>query len=131
MIVFLTLLSLLQAKAIPIPLGPETFSVTPNTILFGRATPVCLCDGSATADRTLFEIVRSCLLTIAACVYRAIHQNIPDPEAGWWKKQAIRVKITLIALIAPELMIWWAMRQWFGAKEVADQVNAIFPGKIF
>ncbi|TFK63994.1 hypothetical protein BDN72DRAFT_775221 [Pluteus cervinus] len=78
-------------------------------------------------ERTMLSIVRSCLLTVAACVYRAIHQNIPDPEAGWWKRQAIRAKITFYALMTPELMILWAMRQWFGAKEVADQVNKVKP----
>ncbi|TFK60627.1 hypothetical protein BDN72DRAFT_805573, partial [Pluteus cervinus] len=75
----------------------------------------------------MWSIIRSCLLTIAACVYRVIHQNIPDPEAGWWKRQGIRAKITLYVLMTPEMMIWWAMRQWFGAKEVADQVNNVKP----
>ncbi|TFK63983.1 hypothetical protein BDN72DRAFT_826105, partial [Pluteus cervinus] len=78
-------------------------------------------------ERTMLSIVRSCLLTIGACVYRAIHQNIPDPKASWWKRQAIRAKITLYALMAPEMVIYWAMRQWFGAKEVADQVNEVKP----
>ncbi|TFK70504.1 hypothetical protein BDN72DRAFT_536481 [Pluteus cervinus] len=127
MIVFFALMSLLQARAIPIPLGPGTFPITPNTILFGRATPVCLCDGSATADRTLFEIVRSCLLTIAACVYRSIHPNIINPKASLWRRQWLRLKITFYALMTPEMMIWWAMRQWFGAQIVADRVNRTHP----
>ncbi|TFK61797.1 hypothetical protein BDN72DRAFT_777865 [Pluteus cervinus] len=71
--------------------------------------------------RTLYDIVRSCVFTIAACVYRAIHQNIPDPEATMWGKLRVRIKMTIYALIAPEAFIWWAMRQRYGAIEIAKE----------
>ncbi|TFK61788.1 hypothetical protein BDN72DRAFT_934304 [Pluteus cervinus] len=71
--------------------------------------------------RTLYDIVRSCLFTIAACVYQAIHQNMPDPKAKMWGRLQVRIKITIYALIAPEMMIWWAMRQWYGAIEIAKE----------
>ncbi|TFK60324.1 hypothetical protein BDN72DRAFT_828976 [Pluteus cervinus] len=77
-------------------------------------------------ERTLVDIIRSCLFTIAACVYRAIHQNIPDPEATWWQRQWLKTKITLLALLAPEMMIWWAMKQWMGAKVIKDRLNLLF-----
>ena len=32
--------------------------------------------------------------------------------------------------MTPELIVWWAMRQWLEAKGVADQVNAITPGML-
>ncbi|TFK60016.1 hypothetical protein BDN72DRAFT_965873 [Pluteus cervinus] len=122
-----SLLLLLQARAAPITAGPETAATIAHTLLWGIESRI---DGSEIADRTVYSIVRSCLLTIAACVYRAIHQNIPDPEASWWRRQVTRMKITFYALIAPEAMVWWAMRQWFGAREVADQVNKVKPGKL-
>ncbi|TFK58955.1 hypothetical protein BDN72DRAFT_890410 [Pluteus cervinus] len=75
--------------------------------------------------RTLYEIVRSCVFTIAACVYRAIHQNIPDPEATMWGKLRVRIKMTIYALIAPEAFIWWAMRQRYAAIEIAREVNEL------
>ncbi|TFK59514.1 hypothetical protein BDN72DRAFT_597188 [Pluteus cervinus] len=120
----LLLASLVGAWAVPISTGPVTAPTMAHTIIWGIEARDA---GCSLTERTLFSIIRSCLLTIAACVYRAIHQNIPDPKAGWWKRQAIRAKITFYALMAPEMMIWWAMRQWFGAKEVADQVNAVYP----
>ncbi|TFK58067.1 hypothetical protein BDN72DRAFT_866247, partial [Pluteus cervinus] len=52
-----------------------------------------------------------CVLTVFACVYTALHPNIPDPEAKLWKK------------ISPEAVIWWAMRQWYGARSIARDVN--------
>ncbi|TFK60564.1 hypothetical protein BDN72DRAFT_828836 [Pluteus cervinus] len=120
----LLLASLLGASAFPISGGPETTPTIAHTIIWGIQARG---DGSGMVERTMLSIVRSCLLTVAACVYRAIHQNIPDPEAGWWKRQAIRAKITFFALMAPEAIIFWAMRQWFGAKEVADQINGVKP----
>ncbi|TFK65762.1 hypothetical protein BDN72DRAFT_845142 [Pluteus cervinus] len=33
------------------------------------------------------------------------------------------MKVTFYALIAPELIIWWAMRQWFGARRVVRMMN--------
>ncbi|TFK67040.1 hypothetical protein BDN72DRAFT_771268 [Pluteus cervinus] len=75
--------------------------------------------------RTLYDILRSCFFTIAACVYRAIHQNIPDPTMTMWGRLWVRIKITIYALIAPEAMIWWAMRQRYGAIEVVKGVNRL------
>ncbi|TFK60013.1 hypothetical protein BDN72DRAFT_905337 [Pluteus cervinus] len=115
---------LAQAWAIPTSAGPRTIPTSAHIILWGIEPRD---DGSGTAQRTMYQVVRSCFLTIAACVYRSIHQNIPDPKAGWWKRQIIRVKITFWALIAPELMVWWALRQWTGAKVVMDDVNKVKP----
>ncbi|TFK60628.1 hypothetical protein BDN72DRAFT_506950 [Pluteus cervinus] len=124
MLLLLLFFSLLGSRAFPIEGGPETTPTMAHTIVWGiEARSDC----AGMAERTMLSIVRSCLLTIAACVYRAIHQNIPDPEAGWWKRQAIRAKIAFYALVAPEAVIWWAMRQWIGAKEVAGQVNRVKP----
>ncbi|TFK63980.1 hypothetical protein BDN72DRAFT_926618 [Pluteus cervinus] len=119
----LLLASLLGAWAVPISGGPETPPTMAHTIVWGIEAR----DGSGMVERTMLSIVRSCLLTVAACVYRAIHQNIPDPNASWWKRQAIRAKITFYTLMTPEVVIWWAMRQWIGAKEVAEQVNEVKP----
>ncbi|TFK60457.1 hypothetical protein BDN72DRAFT_726550, partial [Pluteus cervinus] len=75
--------------------------------------------------RTLVDITRSCVLTIGACVYRAIHPNIPDPEAPRWKVRLERFQVTILALIAPELVIFWAIRQWLGARLIMQEVNKV------
>ncbi|TFK59897.1 hypothetical protein BDN72DRAFT_805965 [Pluteus cervinus] len=115
----------LSSLSLPLPIDIPTL-VSRSTLTNLTATALCDCSNSQ-LQRSLFDIIRSCLLTIAACVYRAIHQNVPDPDASWWKRQRIRVKITFYALIAPEAVIWWAMRQYFGAQQVAEQVNQIYP----
>ncbi|TFK61560.1 hypothetical protein BDN72DRAFT_849562 [Pluteus cervinus] len=122
MLFFLLIASAYKAYALPTPLGPEAFSSTPFTILYARSA--CNCGPQ---DRALVDIIRSCVLTIFACIYTALHPNIPDPEANAWQKICKRLKISFYMLIAPEAVIWWAMRQWYGAREIAKAVNKINP----
>ena len=125
MLFFLLIASAYKAYALPTSLGPEVFSYTPFTLLYSRSTP-CDCGPQ---DRSLVDIVRSCVLTIFACVYTALHPNIPDPKANDWQKFLGRLKMSFYMLIAPEAVIWWAMRQWYGARRIAKDVNKISPGE--
>ncbi|TFK64169.1 hypothetical protein BDN72DRAFT_280572 [Pluteus cervinus] len=124
LIIFSTLLPFLQAGAVPLSFGAETAPTIVHTIVWGLESRN---DCSGPATRTLYQIVRSCAFTIAACVYRAVHQNIPDPKASKWKRTWLRLKIALYALVVPELMVAWALRQRIGAKTIADQVNQLVP----
>ncbi|TFK63212.1 hypothetical protein BDN72DRAFT_826831 [Pluteus cervinus] len=114
MLTVLLIIVLAYMRVGAIPMSP------PSTIapaIYG-IHPRCDCSGTGADGRTIYDIVKSCLFTIAACVYRAVHQNIPDPELGFWGRLRVTMKVTFYALIAPELIIWWAMRQWFGARGV-------------
>ncbi|KAG1896614.1 uncharacterized protein F5891DRAFT_1175175 [Suillus fuscotomentosus] len=71
--------------------------------------------------RTLWTIVSSSVLTIFACTYSAIHPNIPSPKDSYTGIQMRRLGIIIMALIAPELMVTWAMRQLFSANQVTKQ----------
>ncbi|TFK59748.1 hypothetical protein BDN72DRAFT_580594 [Pluteus cervinus] len=102
--------------------GPATDPTLAHTVFFGIQPRTA---GAEANMRTLYDIVRSCVFTIAACVYRAIHQNIPDPEATMWGRLRVKMKITIYALIAPEAFIWWAMRQRYGAIRIAKEVNEL------
>ncbi len=124
--VLLLALGLLRVQAAPFSeAGPATDPTLAHTIVFGIQPRAA---GAEATMRTLYDIVRSCVFTIAACVYRAIHQNIPDPTMTKWGRLRVRIKITFYALIAPEMMIWWAMRQRYGAIEIAKEVNGLNSG---
>lgn len=69
--------------------------------------------------RTLWGIVSSCLATIFSCTWVAVHRNIPDPTSRWYTVALVRVGITLRALLAPELIFYWAVQQWFVAGDIA------------
>ncbi|TFK69563.1 hypothetical protein BDN72DRAFT_878357 [Pluteus cervinus] len=112
-----TMFMYMRVGAVPIDGGSAVLSSTIQTSVHPR------CDCSGVDGRTIYDIVKSCFFTIAACVYRAVHQNIPDPELGFWGRLRVTMKVTFYALIAPELIIWWAMRQWFGARRVVQWMN--------
>ena len=122
--ILLTVLVYMRVGAVPVSPPP---SIDPTHYgLHSR----CDCPSTTADGRMIYDIVKSCLFTIAACVYRAMHQNIPDPELGFWGRLRVTMKVTFYALIAPELIIWWAMRQWYGARRVARIVNEQKPGEL-
>jgi hypothetical protein len=71
--------------------------------------------------RTLWEIVWSCLFTIFLCTWVSVHPNIPSPHELWPKLAVRRFGLMLAALIAPELMVAWAVRQRILAHQLADK----------
>ncbi|PBK64317.1 hypothetical protein ARMSODRAFT_1054550, partial [Armillaria solidipes] len=71
--------------------------------------------------RTLLNIIWSCLATIFACTWLAVHPNVPGrnittkgPISGGIE----RVKIMVTAILAPEAIVAWAAEQFIVAWEV-------------
>ncbi|KAG6915238.1 hypothetical protein DXG01_012570 [Tephrocybe rancida] len=67
-------------------------------------------------DRSISGIVWSCLITIFACTWIAVHPNIPRPNE---RPIFRRLKIVALALIAPEIIVLWALRQWVSSRSLA------------
>jgi hypothetical protein len=65
--------------------------------------------------RTKYGILWSCLLIIFSCTWLAVHPNVPNPDSPKWQRLLCRVQLMVIALIAPETIILWAMHQWMAA----------------
>ncbi|KAJ6554618.1 hypothetical protein B0H19DRAFT_910377, partial [Mycena capillaripes] len=66
--------------------------------------------------RKLFDIVWGCLATIFAATWVSVHPNVPPPNQSrlslFWR----RLRMMLVAIIAPELMVGFATRQFFTAR---------------
>ena len=75
--------------------------------------------------RTLTNLTRSCVLTIIACIYRAFHPNVYNPDASRWRRYWWRLILASYTLLTPYLIIGWAMAQWSGARHIRDTVNEI------
>jgi hypothetical protein len=71
--------------------------------------------------RTLWQIVWNCLSTLFLCTWVSVHPNIPGPHEHWAKILRRRLGMMLALLIAPELMISWAMRQRILARQLAKE----------
>lgn len=54
-----------------------------------------------------------------------MHPNIPAPEESWRARASRRLEITAVALIAPELVILWAIRQRMMAYKLADKYKSM------
>ena len=82
---------------------------------------LALASSKSQPERTLFNITYSCLLTVVICAWTSVHPNVPPQNRG----QALfwRLKMMFWTVVAPELILAWAVRQWFAAREAKDVFN--------
>ncbi|KAF7984843.1 hypothetical protein HWV62_10793 [Athelia sp. TMB] len=89
--------------------------------------------------RTLEGLAQSCIVTILACVWFAVHRNIPAPRVAhphnnlfirallfvWYKildqRQALTVFV--VTLLVPEWVLAWALRQFLMARRLAKELE--------
>jgi hypothetical protein len=97
----------------------------------GRGLPVLtITDDSAASQaascddlRTRSSILWTCLVTVLSCTWVSIHPNVPGPDEKWLKVALRRVGLMVGTLIAPELIIAWAMRQRIAARRLAKRLE--------
>ena len=78
--------------------------------------------------RTIWNIIWSCLVTIFSCTWIAIHPNIPYPgnkkDMGFWgplrSSISHRLPLFICALLVPEYILSWAIRQRLVAGKIAE-----------
>lgn len=128
MLVFLVLgaiLRTLQGASLVSPHKYNSMVAVNMSNLMAPECPVSPDDGSEQL-RTIYDIVQSCLLTIFACVWTSTHPNINGPWDSGWTCLKRKMIVTLYGLIAPEMVLSWALRQNLGAKEIAEKYNEEF-----
>ena len=90
---------------------------------FGRSAASETSTTDGPSQRSLFTIIWGCFSTIFVCAWVSVHPNIPPAEECGWKSLWRRFRLMFWMLIAPELILAWAVRQWFAAKKIADVYN--------
>ncbi|PBK64297.1 hypothetical protein ARMSODRAFT_1007166 [Armillaria solidipes] len=73
------------------------------------------CPASSEDQRTLLSIVWSCLATIFACTWLSIHPNVPGRNIttrGPIASAIEHVKIMVTTILAPEVIVTWAVEQF-------------------
>ncbi|KAF8659472.1 hypothetical protein AX16_001839 [Volvariella volvacea WC 439] len=92
-------------------------------------SPLCVVTAALSASagtcdpnkkRTIFDILYSCLGVIFLCTYISIHHNIPDQNDSWGKKTWLKIRTMVYAMLAPEIVIMWALRQRIMAGVIAE-----------
>ena len=71
------------------------------------------------------DILWSCILTLVACIYNAIHLNIPPLHESRWRFIRRRAKWVLTALLAPEIVLFCALSQFLEARALVKELKRI------
>ncbi|PVF91966.1 hypothetical protein CPB86DRAFT_820042 [Serendipita vermifera] len=128
MLVLLAIYHLAFTKALP-------FTDTTPYILYPQANGTC---DDINDCRKLIEIIWSCLTTIFACTWLALHPNIPPPVNDQGHsflqkrissvKRFLRYQVPpfLVALIAPEWLLAWAMQQRTIARQISEEGGTVW-----
>jgi len=78
------------------------------------------------SDRTLFSVIWTCVSTIIICAWTSVHPNVPPLNR--WRARWNRLWVMFWMIVAPELVLAWAVRQFFAAREIRDMYNDRHPG---
>jgi hypothetical protein len=74
--------------------------------------------------RTLSDIIWSCAATLFACTWTAVHPDIPGLDDRIVAIMSRRILLLMVmALVVPELIIIWAARQLFSARDIKNEFN--------
>ena len=79
------------------------------------------------AVRSVWDVLWSCLATTFVVTWVSVHPNVPFLEESSWSITKRRIFLMGLALLAPEVMIMWAFKQWRGAVMITDFVNRAKP----
>jgi hypothetical protein len=111
MIIILAILAAARAS----PLGQPSPPLVSRNIFHQPACP------GSDGCRSLWDIIRSCVFTILLCTWASVHPNIPSPDDRWPKIAVRRAGLLLAALIMPEVIVGWALRQRLAAGRLAKE----------
>ncbi|KAF8659469.1 hypothetical protein AX16_001836 [Volvariella volvacea WC 439] len=107
-----------RALASPVPVAVPASPIPSPLCVVTAALSAGACDPNR--KRTIFDILYSCLGVIFLCTYISIHHNIPDQNDSWGKKTWLKIQTMLYAVVAPEIVIMWALRQRIMAGSIAE-----------
>jgi hypothetical protein len=109
--------SLVAAKSIQTSLSTNANNLTAlNTI----TAPSWV---SAPNSRGTSNILYSCLVTLFACIYTAIHLNVPKAHQSTARLVLDKVKWVAATLFAPEVVLYIALSQFLEAKQLAEDLR--------
>lgn len=76
--------------------------------------------------RGTLDILQSCVLTLVACIYTALHLDVPLKTA-WHEVFLYKLKWVLITLFAPEISVYMAADQLQQAWSLKKRLLSLVP----
>ena len=71
------------------------------------------------------DILWSCIVTLLACIYSALHLNVPPTSFGSWQVLWLKTQWVGLALFAPEIVLYVAYYQYAQARELVEELNRL------
>jgi hypothetical protein len=81
-------------------------------------------------NRGTFDLTLSCVLTLLLCMWTSLHLNLPPEGESTLGRSCRKFKWTLMALFAPELIVFCAWCQWTDAKALSREMNKLIGEKV-
>jgi len=76
--------------------------------------------------RSTEDIIWSSLAVIFACTWVSVHPNIPAHDDSQLKVFLRRAGLMFWTLMVPEVVIVWAMREWYAARKFIKEFPSAF-----
>jgi hypothetical protein len=86
---------------------------------------------SAPTTRGTFGLLVSCVLTLILCLWTSLHLNLPCKDETAIGRVSRKLKWTLLALFAPEIVVFTAWRQYVSAQALSKEVNDVLKVRLF
>ena len=74
------------------------------------------------------SILWSCIVTIFACIYTALHLNVPT-QTKWNRLLLTKTKWVICGLLAPEIVLYLAVSQFIEAWRLVKKLNGLVKQK--
>jgi hypothetical protein len=97
----------------------------PPTLALGTSFYPREIDPNRFTQRSKWNIIWSCFATLFACSWVAIHPNIPAKSDNSIRRFLRRLMIMAYMLVIPEAVIYWAARQWWAARNIANRHKGV------
>jgi hypothetical protein len=92
------------------------------TALNTEVAPSWVADPSG---RGTWNLLYSCGFTLVLCVWTSIHLNVPPSAESAWLGYRRKLKWVLVALLAPEAVVFTAFYQWLTAKTFLEELKKV------
>jgi hypothetical protein len=76
------------------------------------------------------DIIGHCLATLSLCVWKALHLNVPAMDESRWNKYWQQLKWVLIALLAPEIVVFTGIEQYVAAKSFLKKIQRLHKKRV-
>ena len=117
MFIFLALLYLSLVSTRAAPLEIVSGGTTPNNLVLPTYV-------SPPADqRFVVGILWNSFVTLAIVTWGSVYPNIPAPGGNWWERAWRRIELVFWAVVTPELIYFWGLRQFYGATKIKKKIN--------